>query len=214
MSQTYEDAKRVPITVVQAGPCVVTQIKKADKDGYWAVQIGFGNRKPKNTSKALQGHFKASNSLPHFIKEIRVTEEPELKVGDKISLEQIFTLGDSVNVTGISKGKGFAGAIKRWGFHGGSKTHGQSDRHRAPGSIGQGTTPGRVYKGKHMAGRMGSDQVTLENLKIAGIDQEKGLLSISGSIPGRIGGYVVIKRMSENKVVENQSTEGEQNEQN
>lgn len=218
MSQAYEGAVRVGVTAVQAGPCVVTQIKHTDKDGYWAVQLGFSNRKAKNTSKPLQGHFKnikdkKQTDFPRHLKEVRFETEPEFKVGDKITLADIFSVGDTVQVTGFSKGKGWAGVIKRWGFAGGSKTHGQSDRHRAPGSIGQGTTPGRVYKGKKMAGRMGSDQVTVRNLKVVEMNPETNTMSIKGSIPGSPNTLLVIKRTSERKV-EDKPVEGETNDQN
>ena len=164
MGATFIEGTRVPITYMKAGPCVVTQIKNEAKDGYWAVQIGFGERKIKNVTKPVQGHLKAANSAARFLREVRVEKEPNLKVGDKITVSDIFSVGDAVSIAGTSKGKGFAGVVKRWGFSGGPKTHGQSDRQRAPGSIGQGTTPGRVHKGKKMAGRMGTDKVTIKNL--------------------------------------------------
>lgn len=197
MSHTFVDAKRVPLTWVEAGPCVVTQIKDTDHDGYWAVQLGFGNRKLKNTSKPLQGHLKANikdNNAPRYLREVRLEEASELKVGDQVKLTDVFAVGDTVQVTGISKGKGFAGGVKRWGFAGGPKTHGQSDRLRAPGSIGQGTDPGRVYKGKHMAGRMGHDRKTIKNLKVVTIDEEANKLGISGAIPGIPGGLIIITK--------------------
>lgn len=204
MDQTYAaSGMRVPVTVVKAGPCVVTQIKTKDKDGYWAVQVGLGEKKLKHTSKQLQGHFNKAkavniktNKAPRYLQEIKIEDEPELKVGDSIFISDIFSVGDVVKVTGTSKGKGFAGGVKRWGFKGGSKTHGQSDRHRAPGSIGQGTSPGRVWKGKKMAGRLGNETVTVDNLKIVGLDAEKNLLMISGPIPGTRGTLITIKRTS------------------
>lgn len=205
MTQVFSEGSRVPVTLVQAGPCVVTDIKINDRHGYWALQLGFGTKKLKNTSKPLQGHLKATtkdNKLPRTLKEVILTEQPSVKIGDSISLTDILTVGDTVTVTGVSKGKGFAGAVKRWRFRGGSKTHGQSDRWRAPGSIGQGTTPGRVYKGKHMAGRMGGDQVTLKNLHIIEVHPDDNTIAISGAIPGNPGSIVVIKRTSESKVSE------------
>jgi large subunit ribosomal protein L3 len=211
MTQFFEEGMRKPVTLVETGPCVVTQIIHYKNRGFWSVQLGFGTKKLKNTSKPLQGHLKAtikSEKAPHHLKEIKVTEEPTYKVGDIVTLADIFTKGDTVTVTGISKGKGFAGGVKRWGFRGGPKTHGQSDRLRAPGSIGQGTTPGRVYKGKHMAGRMGSDQVTIKNLEIVNIDSENGTLAISGAIPGHPGTLIMVKRTSENKVVPTQADTG------
>lgn len=200
MSQTFVGTTRVPVTVVKTGPCVVTQIKTEEKDGYSAIQIGFATRPTKNISNALKGHLKTakdSKTAVRFLGEVEFLEGNELKVGDKIELTDVFSVGDTVAVTGTSKGKGFAGVMKRWHFHGGPKTHGQSDRHRAPGSIGQGTTPGRVFKGKHMAGRMGSDTVTVKNLKIVNIDSEKNELQVSGPVPGRPGGLLIIKRISE-----------------
>lgn len=199
MDQTFVNEARVPVTVVEAGPVVVTQIKTQDKDGYWAVQVGFGNRKTSLTSKQLQGHLKnviKDNKAPRHIKEIRTSEEPKVKVGDTITVADIFAPGDTVKITGISKGKGFAGGVKRWGFRGGSKTHGQSDRHRAPGSIGQGTDPGRVHKGKKMAGRMGTDTVTINNLKVVNVDVDNNLIFISGPIPGSKGTVITIERTS------------------
>lgn len=197
-SQTFVQGFRIPVTKVEAGPCVVTQIKKVDIDGYWAIQLGFSIRKTKNTSKSLQGHLKGTKKgekYPRFIKEIRSEKEPEIKVGDVISASEIFNKGDVVAVTGISKGKGFAGVVKRHHFRGGPRTHGQSDRERAPGSIGQTTTPGRVYKGKRMAGRMGGEQVTIKNLHIINVNPESSEIEISGQIPGTIGSLVRIKKI-------------------
>lgn len=199
MSQTFVQGYRVPVTKVLAGPCVVTQIRKMENDGYWAVQIGFGSRRIKNISKALQGHLKGAikeNKAPRFLAEVRLTEEPKLNVGDEIKTSDIFRVGDVVSVVGISKGKGFAGAVKRHHFAGGPRTHGQSDRERAPGSIGQGTTPGRVYKGKRMAGRMGSERVTVKNLHIISINPETGELFVSGALPGPRGSLVRVQKLS------------------
>lgn len=210
MSHRFQDANRVSVTVVKAGPCVVTQIKNMERDGYWAVQLGFADRKLNSTSKSLQGHFKKASiekNTPKYLREIRLQEEPQLKPGDKVSLSDIFSVGDTIQVTGISKGKGFAGGVKRWGFAGGSKTHGQSDRHRAPGSIGQGTTPGRVYKGKKMAGRMGTDRVTIENLKVVEVSPDENTMAISGSIPGHRDTLLIIRRTSDSQVKETQKEE-------
>ena len=197
MSQAFIEGYRVPVTKVMAGPCVVTQIKKMDKDGYWAVQLGLGERKTKNISKALQGHLKGAikdKKAPRFLAEVRFDSEPEYKVGDIIKASDIFKAGDVITITGTSKSKGFAGVVKRWSFAGGPKTHGQSDRQRAPGSIGTTTTPGRVLKGKHMAGRMGGDTVTIKNLHIASIDPEKNEMLISGPVPGIPGSLLIIKK--------------------
>jgi large subunit ribosomal protein L3 len=194
-SQTFVEGFRIPVTKVMAGPCVVTQIKNKDKDGYWAIQLGFGSRRAKNISKPLQGHFKKSNSTPRFIKEIRTDKEPTVAVGDIINASEIFKAGDVISVSAISKGKGYAGVIKKHGFHGGPKTHGQSDRERSPGSIGQTTTPGRVYRGKRMAGRMGAEQVTIKNLHVISVNKETNEIEISGQIPGTVGSLVTIHKI-------------------
>ncbi len=199
MLQAFVENARVPVTVVKAGPCVVTQIKNLKRDGYWGVQLGFGEKKVKNITKPMRGHLKGAfegKKAPSFLVEIRVDEKPEFKVGDKIELNQVLSEGDLVSVTGKSKGKGFAGVVKRWGFAGGPKTHGQSDRHRAPGSIGQGTDPGRVRKGKKMAGRMGQDRVTVKNLKVIKLDSERGEVYLSGSLPGSKMTPLIIKKIS------------------
>lgn len=203
MSQTFIEGRRVPVTKVLAGPCVVTQVKSVAKDGYNAVQFGFGERRAKTVSKAVQGHLKGTtneNRVPRFLVEVRTSKEPTLKVGETVKLTDIFRKGDIIQVMGISKGKGFAGGVKRWGFAGGPRTHGQSDRERAPGSIGQTTTPGRVYKGKKMAGRMGNDRKTIKNLQIVNVYPETNELEISGPIPGINGGLVQITRLSEGKL--------------
>lgn len=197
-SQTFIEGFRIPVTKIMAGPCTVTQIKKMDKDGYWAVQIGFGTRRTKVTSKALQGHLKLTakeNLFPRHLREIRLTEEPEFKVGDTINVADILGAGDVVAVTGVSKGKGFAGVVKRHGFRGGPRTHGQSDRERAPGSIGQTTTPGRVYRGKRMAGRMGGEQITIKNLHVVSVNADTGEVEISGQVPGSPGTLLSIKKI-------------------
>jgi len=203
MDQTFVDTTRVPVTLVKAGPCVITQIKKEDKDGYWAVQIGLGKKRIKNVTKPLQGHLKGAikdKMAPRFLREIRVESEPDFKVGDEIKVSDVFKAGDVIAVTGTSKGKGFAGVMKRWGFAGGSRTHGQSDRPRSPGSIGQGTTPGRVHKGKKMPGRMGGETVTVKNLKVVSIDEEKNVMAVSGPIPGTPRSLVVIRKIASGKL--------------
>lgn len=204
-SQTFIEGLRIPVTKVFAGPCVVTQIKKMETDGYWAAQLGFSTKRAKNTSKSLQGHLKASSKdqkYPRFLQEVRLTKEPEFKVGDVISLADVFKKGDVVAVSGISKGKGFAGVVKKWNFRGGPRTHGQSDRERAPGSIGQTTTPGRVYKGKKMAGRMGGEQVTIKNLHVISVNSENGEMEISGQIPGTVGSILTIKKIKSGSLKE------------
>jgi large subunit ribosomal protein L3 len=200
MNQAFIGGRRIAVTKAKAGPCVVTQIKKMDKDGYWAVQLGFGERKIKNTTKALQGHLKGAikeNRAPRFLQEVRFESEPDLKMGDIVNVSDVLKAGDIVTLIGVSKGKGFAGGVKRWHFKGGPRTHGQSDRERAPGSIGATTTPGRIHKGKHMAGRMGAEQVTVKNLQIVSIDPENDEVEIAGSIPGVPGGVFVMKKVSE-----------------
>lgn len=197
MTQVFVNDIRVPVTVVKMEPSVVAQIKTMKKDGYQAIQLATHfNRKPKNTSKQLRGKIKPQNNkYPRFLREIRVDDEFQYKIGDLIKIEDVFAVGDKVKVTSVTKGKGFAGGIRRYGFHGGPKTHGQSDRHRAPGSIGQTTTPGRVYKGKRMAGRMGSDTKTVKNLKILSIDNEKNTINLNGPIPGVPGSLVTIIKL-------------------
>jgi large subunit ribosomal protein L3 len=201
MTQTFIEGFRIPVTKVTLGPCVVTQIKNNEKDGYWAVQLGFGTKKIKNTSKALQGHVKKSQdsketkAQPRYLREVRVKSEPKYNVGDVVTAGDIFKKGDVVSVTAVNKGKGFAGGVRRFNFRGGPKTHGQSDRHRAPGSIGQTTTPGRVYKGKRMAGRMGGVQVTIKNVHVVAVNKETNEILISSPIPGRVGIFLTVNRI-------------------
>lgn len=204
-SQTFVEGFRIPVTKVTAGPCVITQIKKMDSDGYWAIQLGFSSRKAKVTSKPLQGHLKETSKdqkFSRFLQEVRLQSEPEFKVGDTIAASDVFKAGDVIAVSGISKGKGFAGVVKKHHFKGGPRTHGQSDRERAPGSVGQTTTPGRVYKGKRMAGRMGSEQVTVKNLHVISINPESNEIEVSGQIPGIIGTLVTIKKIKSGSLKE------------
>lgn len=202
MTQTFtRNGQRVPVTLVKMSPNVVTQIKTVEKDGYWALQLGAGSKKTKNIKKPVLKHLKwdlkNKKEAPRFLKEVRLVQQTQYVVGNQIKAEEVFQAGDLVQVSGVSKGKGFAGVVKRWGFRGGPKTHGQSDRHRAPGSIGQGTTPGRVYKGKKMAGRMGQDRVTVKNLTVlAVLDNE---LLLSGPVPGSVGGPLEIRKIGEDK---------------
>jgi len=212
MSQTFVENTRVSVTFVKTAPCVVTHIKSEEKDGYWAVQLGFGEKRIKKVSKPVKGHLRGvikamsfdrkGKFAPRFLREVRVDKKPDYKVGDKVSVSDIFKKGDLITVTGVSKGKGFAGVVKRWGFAGGPRTHGQSDRLRAPGSIGQGTTPGRVHKGKKMAGRMGHDRVTVKNLIVVDVDKENNTLSLSGPVPGIPGGLLTIKKIASGKLEE------------
>jgi large subunit ribosomal protein L3 len=195
MTQVYtEDGRAVPATVIEAGPCVVVQRKSKDKDGYSAIQLGLvETRKVKRVTKAMKGHFDKAGIPPcRVLREFRVQEGAEVKVGDKVSVG-LFSPGDSVNVTGVSKGKGFQGVVKRHHFRGGAATHG-SMFHRAPGSIGASAFPSRVLKGMRAAGHMGSEQVTVQNLQVVRVDAETNTLVLQGAIPGAGGGYVVIRK--------------------
>jgi large subunit ribosomal protein L3 len=191
MTQVFDSTGKIhAVTVVEAGPMVVTQVKTVVKDGYDALQVGYGEKKKIN--KPMRGHLKASGTNARLVKEFRSPAASEYSVGDKIGLE-LFTEGDLVHVTGTSRGRGFAGGVRRHNFRGGPKTHGQSDRHRAPGSIGSGTTPGRVLKGQRMAGHMGAVQVTSKNLRVIAKDEGKGLLLIEGAVPGATNGTVRVR---------------------
>ncbi len=193
MTQIFDDTGvAIPVTVIEAGPCYVTQVRMPERDGYSAVQLGFGEVKPKRLTGGQLGHLKR-NTLPplRFLREFRV-KDAEVKEGDKVTVES-FAVGENVDVVGTSKGKGFQGAVKRYHFAGGPKTHGQSDRLRAPGSRGSGTTPGRVYKGARGPGHMGDDRVTAQGLKVVLVDTERNLIAVRGSIPGAKGGLVLIK---------------------
>lgn len=178
------------VTVVDAAKNVVVQVKTETKDGYEAIQIGFGNRKQVN--KPQRGHMQDLGQF-EVLREVRVPSASEYEVGQKLGVE-LFEQGDLVDATGKSKGRGFAGGIKRYHFHGGPKTHGQSDKHRSPGSIGSGTTPGRVRKGLHMAGHMGDQRVTVKNLEIVESNELRGLLLIKGAVPGGVNGVVRIRK--------------------
>jgi len=193
MTQIFDDAGSViPVTLIEAGPCYVTQVRRPDLDGYSAVQLGFGEVKPKRISGGQLGHLKRNNLPPlRFLREFKL-KTPDVQEGDTLTVE-VFALGEAVDVVGTSKGKGFAGAVKRYHFRGGPKTHGQSDRNRAPGSRGSGTTPGRVFKGARGPGHMGSERVTAQNLKVVLIDQERNLIGVRGAVPGSKGGVLVIK---------------------
>jgi len=194
MTQIFgESGLAVPITLIEAGPCYVTQVRQPERDGYDAVQLGFEEVKPKHLTGGQLGHLKISELPPlRFLREFRV-KDSEVSEGDKLEVGEVFSVGDQVDVVGTSKGKGFQGAVKRHGFRGGPKTHGQSDRQRATGSIGMGTTPGRVFKGKRMPGHMGFERVTIQNLRVEFVDAERNLLGLRGAIPGPKGGIVMIK---------------------
>lgn len=196
------EGKLIPVTSILTGPCVVVNIKSEDKDGYNAVQLGLGARRIITVTKPQLGNLKKAGlekNPPRFLREVRLSDLSnlgDLKLGIEIKIEDVFAAGDTVQVTGISKGKGFQGVVKRHHFKGGPRTHGQSDRERAPGSIGSTTTPGRVYKGKRMAGRMGNDRVTIKNLKVIAVDGEKNILTISGLVPGGRNALLIIKKTS------------------
>ncbi len=184
----------IPVTVIEAGPCYVTQKKTRERDGYDAIQLGFGELREKSLNKPKAGHLKKSGSPPlRYLRELQVSDPENYEEGQKIDAS-IFAAGDVVDVIGISKGKGFAGSVKRHGFRGGPKTHGQSDRWRAPGSVGAGSTPGRVLKGTRMPGRMGNERVTVQNLKVALVDAERNLIAVKGAVPGSKNRLVLIRQ--------------------
>ncbi len=195
MTQIFqEDGKMEPVTVIELGPCTVVQVKTLEKDKYQAVQLGFNTTKAdKVSTKAMKGHFAKNNAKPHrMLQEFRVEGDlSELKPGNTVSLKDMPEV-DKVVVTGVSKGKGFQGVVRRHGFHGGKKTHG-SKFHRAPGSIGASAWPSRVFKGKKMPGRMGGDTITVKGLKVVKRDPEKNVLAVRGAVPGHNGSYVVVK---------------------
>jgi large subunit ribosomal protein L3 len=186
------DGQVTPVTLIEAGPCFVTQVRTSEKDGYTAVQLGFEEVNPRRLTGAEKGHLKGANLPPlRYLREFRV-EPDDLKAGDKVTVE-VFAVGEHVDVIGVSKGKGFQGPIKRYHFNRQPKTHGASDRTRAPGSSGQTTTPGRLYKGKRMAGHMGNERVTSQNIAVVLVDAERNLLGVKGSVPGANGSVVMIQ---------------------
>lgn len=192
--------RRVGATVVSIQPNFVTQVKTVDsKDGYNGIQIGMGEKK--SVRKPQIGHLKKAgiDKKIRFFKEVRTDDLEDVTAGAEVSVGEVFRTGDAVKVTGVSKGRGFAGGVKRHGFHGGPKTHGQSDRHRAPGSIGSGTTPGRVYKGKRMAGHMGVSQVSYKGVEVIAVDKANHLITLKGGVPGPMGGLVVIEKQGQIK---------------
>ena len=194
MTQLWdENNKVVPVTVIQAGPCVVTQVRTPEKDGYNAVQLAYGAVKPKNVNKPETGHFEAAGVTPrrHLV-ELRTADASEYTLGQEVNADA-FEAGQVVDVTGVSKGKGTAGVMKRHGFHGLRASHGVHRKHRSPGSIGQSSTPSRVFPGMKMAGRMGVDKVTVQNLTIHAVDPERGLILVKGSVPGPKGALVVVR---------------------
>ncbi len=192
MTQIFDESGvAYPVTLIEAGPCYVTQVRRPEKEGYSAVQLGFGETHPKRLTGGELGHLKAASLPPlRVLREFR-TKTPDVSVGDVLKVD-VFATGERVDVIGTSKGKGFAGGVKRYHFGGGPKTHGQSDRHRAPGSNSSGTTPGRVYRGSRRPGHMGDDRVTVQSLKVVLVDAERNLIGVHGAVPGPKGGLVVI----------------------
>jgi large subunit ribosomal protein L3 len=201
MTSIFDDAGQViPCTVIEAGPCFVTQIKTVDRDGYEAVQIGFAERKERTVSKPLRGHFARAKVKPtRVVREFRGNGISDVQPGQEIKVDRVFTKGDIVKVIGTSKGRGFQGVMRRHHFGGGARTHGQSDRQRAPGSIGSSSYPSRVFRGQRMAGRMGGEQITVRNLTVVGVIPDSNLLLIKGSVPGAINGYLEIHKLKSNQ---------------
>jgi len=192
MTQLYRENREIAVTAIEAGPCCVIQVKTAERDDYDAVQIGFGESKRLN--KPEKGHLKGNGNY-RYLRELKVEDVKNYQVGQKIEVG-IFKSGDLVHIEGISKGKGFAGGVKRHHFRGGPKTHGQSDRHRAPGSVGSTTTPGRVFKGLRMAGHLGASKVTSRNLQVVEVDAAKNILLLKGAVPGAKGSLILIEKAS------------------
>ncbi|NKZ02527.1 50S ribosomal protein L3 [Actinomadura latina] len=194
MTQVFDDEGRiVPVTVVQAGPCVVTQLRTQENDGYTAVQLGFGQIDPRKVNKPRAGHFEKAGVTPRrYLVELRADDTTEYELGQEITAD-VFEAGQKIDVTGTSKGKGTAGVMKRHGFKGLSASHGTQRKHRSPGSIGGCATPGRVFKGLRMAGRHGNARTTVQNLTVHAIDAEKNLLLIKGAVPGPNGGVVLVR---------------------
>ncbi|MFC2027510.1 50S ribosomal protein L3 [Chloroflexota bacterium] len=191
MTQIFtEDGTMVPVTAIEAGPCTVTQIKTEKKEGYNAVQLGFGEAKRLNEPE--KGHLKKLGAFKH-LREFQMNDVSEVELGQKVTVE-IFEPGERVNVVGTSKGRGFAGVVKRHGFAGGPKTHGQKDRHRAPGSVGGGTYPGKTWKGQRMAGHMGNARITVKKLEIVQANPDRNLLLIKGAVPGSRNGLILIEK--------------------
>jgi large subunit ribosomal protein L3 len=209
MTQIFDEKGRVtPVTVIQAGPCYVTQVRTLERDGYAAVQLGFEEVKAGKVTRPVRGHLgqlKSDEKHPkrkvlakavpplRVLREIRTSDDEAFSEGQEITVS-IFAVGETVDVVGTSKGRGFQGGVKRHGFHGGPKTHGQSDRHRAPGSISATTTPGRIFPGKRMAGHMGSERKTIQNLEVMVIDPENHTLAVKGAVPGPKNGLVLVKQ--------------------
>jgi large subunit ribosomal protein L3 len=201
MSQVFNDkGESIPVTVIQAGPCYVTQTKTRERDGYAAIQLGFGEIKPGRLTRPALNHLSKKN-IPalRYLREFRLSDGEDYTEGQKLDAG-MFEVGGLVDVVGMSKGRGFAGVVKRHGFSGGPKSHGQSDRGRAPGAIGAGTTPGRVFKGMRMAGHMGDERVTVHNLEVVLVDPERSLLVVKGAVPGARNGLLIIREARKTSV--------------
>ena len=197
MTSIFDAAgKNIACTVIEAGPCVVTQVKSQESDGYTALQLGFGDAKVKNTTKPMIGHFEKAQTTPkQKVVEFRDFDAVSKRLGDVIRVEELFNEGDTVNASGVTKGKGFQGVVRRHGFGGvGDRTHGQHNRLRAPGSIGASSFPSRVFKGMRMAGHMGSDNVKVKNLKVVKVFAERNLILVKGAIPGHNGSFVILEK--------------------
>jgi large subunit ribosomal protein L3 len=200
MTQVWDNNKVVPVTVVQAGPCVISQVRSADKDGYTAVQLAYGTINPRKVKKPVAGHYAKADIAPRrHIVELRTTDAADYSPGQEVTVEE-FPAGVAVDVTGKTKGKGYAGPMKRHGFHGLRASHGVERKHRSPGSIGACATPGRVFKGTRMAGRMGGVRYTVQNLTVQAIDTENNLLLVRGAIPGPKGALVLVRTAAKTKV--------------
>ncbi|HMM40594.1 MAG TPA: 50S ribosomal protein L3 [Thermomicrobiales bacterium] len=192
MTQIFDETGRVvPVTVLKVGPCVVTQIRTAERDGYEAVQVGFDESKRLNSPQ--RGHLRAAGASSRYLREIKADDVSPYSVGQVLDASAVFEAGSRVDVTGVSKGKGFQGVMKRHGFRGGPKTHGQSDRARAPGSIGSSATPGRVFKNLKMAGQMGNERKTIQNLEVVQVNPEENLVLVRGSVPGHNDGLLIVR---------------------
>ncbi len=200
MTQVFnEQGEVIPVTVLEVGPCVVTQIRNKENDGYEAIQVGFEQVPSRKLTMPQRGHLKNASMLVRHLREFRADNIQEYEVGQLLKVD-IFEPGQRVDVSGISKGRGFAGVVKRHGFRGGPKTHGQSDRHRAPGSIGAGTYPGRVWKGQRMAGRMGGKRSTIQNLEVVEVIPDKNLLLVRGAVPGYNSSLIQVKHAAKIKL--------------
>ncbi|MBM0203389.1 50S ribosomal protein L3 [Micromonospora sp. STR1s_5] len=200
MTQVWENNRVVPVTVVEAGPCVISQVRSAEKDGYSAVQLAYGTIDPRKVKKPISGHYAKADVAPRrHIVELRTTDAGEYSLGQEVTVEE-FPAGVTIDVTGKTKGKGYAGPMKRHGFHGLGAGHGVERKHRSPGSIGACATPGRVFKGTRMAGRMGGVRCTVQNLTVQAVDTENNLLLVRGAIPGPKGALVLVRTAAKSKV--------------